>query len=59
MFFPFCHGSQAPSFKDYQQFKLKHLKAVRDSLETRLAATNAAIQTIERQMSESEDSEAA
>ncbi|MEM6425568.1 MAG: hypothetical protein AAF651_13205 [Cyanobacteria bacterium P01_C01_bin.73] len=60
MFFPLCFSSQKPSFKHARQQKLKMLKAMRDSLETRLAAINAAIQTIERQMADSsEDSSAA
>jgi hypothetical protein len=51
MFFPFCCGPQ-PSYQDYKQHKLKRLKAIRDFLESRLAATNAEIETMERQMSE-------
>jgi hypothetical protein len=55
--FPFslCFSSnQCSSYsrKDYLQGKLKFLKQIRDGLETRLAALNAAITTIERQLSE-------
>jgi hypothetical protein len=35
------------------------LKSIRDNLETHLAATNAAIETTERQVSEAESLEAA
>ncbi|RMF23385.1 MAG: hypothetical protein D6756_08870 [Cyanobacteria bacterium J083] len=59
MFFPlykFCcssesHGSSGLSWK---QRRLKFLKSMRDELETRLAAINAAIETIERQTSQEE-----
>ncbi|MEM1369899.1 MAG: hypothetical protein AAGG02_18210 [Cyanobacteria bacterium P01_H01_bin.15] len=54
MFFPFCNPNDKTahplSHKDFQRFKLEMLKAMRDSLETRLAATTAAIETIERQL---------
>jgi hypothetical protein len=38
--------------KSHRQNQLEFLKWVRDSLETRLAAVNAAIATMERQMNE-------
>ncbi|MEO0770833.1 MAG: hypothetical protein AAFY72_15675 [Cyanobacteria bacterium J06649_4] len=50
MFFPFCCSPHNTSPEDYKKFKLKNLKAIRDFLEARLAATNAEIETIERQM---------
>ncbi|NJM97079.1 MAG: hypothetical protein HC800_07780 [Phormidesmis sp. RL_2_1] len=59
MFFPFCCGPHQAAYPDYKQYKLKRLKAIRDFLEARLAATNAEIETVERQMSVSESSEAA
>ncbi|MDJ0705808.1 MAG: hypothetical protein QNJ46_21280 [Leptolyngbyaceae cyanobacterium MO_188.B28] len=59
MFFPHYCASHRPSRQDYQQYRLKRLKAFRDSLETCLAAINAAIEIVERQTSESEGSEAA
>ena len=57
--FPFCCGPNKCSPQDYKKFKLKNLKAVRDFLEARLAATNAEIETVERQMANSEAAEAA
>jgi hypothetical protein len=54
MFFPFSCGSSQTSYQDYRRHKLKMLKAVRDFHEARLAATNAEILTIERQISEAE-----
>lgn len=57
MFFPICFAPHKPSRKEYQRYKLEMLKAMRDSMETRLAAVNAAIATIERQTSELESSE--
>lgn len=60
MFFPFCcgpHHQHSP--QDYKKFKLKNLKAIRDFLEARLAATNAEIETVERQISVAEGAEAA
>ena len=36
--------------QDYTSMKLKRLKAIRDFLESKLAATNAEIETVERQM---------
>jgi hypothetical protein len=58
MLFPFSCGFNQPSYQDYRRHKLKMLKAVRDFHETRLAATNAEISTMERQMSETEGSQA-
>lgn len=52
--FPFCCGSKLFSYEDMQKHKLNILKAMRNSLETRLAATNAAISTLERQVADSE-----
>lgn len=51
--FPFnsCCGD-AESRRKARAGQLDFLKWVRDSLETRLSATNAAISTIERQLSE-------
>lgn len=54
--FPFCCGSNLFSYEDMQKHKLNMLKAVRNSLETRLAATNAAIATLDRQVADSEGS---
>ena len=58
MFFPFCLPHYPYSRRDYQQHKLEFLKASRDSLEARLAAVNAAIETVERQTAQSTNSEA-
>lgn len=52
MFFPWyqsCFNPESQSPENYRQRKLKFLKFMRDNLETRLAAINAAIETIERQ----------
>jgi hypothetical protein len=53
--FPFweilCCGNEPSSRCNYQERKLKFLKGMRDEVETRLAALNAAIETIERQIS--------
>ena len=52
MFFPWyqsCFNPESNSSENYRQRKLKFLKFMRDNLETRLAAINAAIETIERQ----------
>ncbi|MEL6263800.1 MAG: hypothetical protein AAGL17_06010 [Cyanobacteria bacterium J06576_12] len=57
MFFPFCAPCHKASRSDYRQYKLNFLKTMRDSLETRLAAVNAAIATVERQASQSTYSE--
>ena len=57
--FPFfeipCCGTESWSDKSHKERKLQFLKFLRDGLETRLAAINAAIATIERQLSQ-EDS---
>jgi hypothetical protein len=50
MFFPFCCVPSAEARRQQQQFKLEMMKAFRDSLETRLAALNAAIRTVEQQL---------
>jgi hypothetical protein len=52
--FPFCCGPKLFSYEEMQKNKLNMLKAMRNSLETRLAATNAAISTLERQMADGE-----
>jgi len=53
---PFSGCSKEPwSDKVHKERKLQFLKFLRDGLETRLAALNAAIATIERQLSQ-EDS---
>lgn len=53
MFFPpFCMPPSTESRRQYQRYKLEMMKAFRDSLETRLAAVNAAISTVEQQMSQ-------
>lgn len=52
MFFPWyksCFDSESDSSMTWRQRRLKFLKSMRDDLETRLAAINAAIETIERQ----------
>lgn len=53
--FPFwemlCCGQEPGSRRSYQERKLKFLKGMRDELEARLAGLNAAIETIERQLS--------
>jgi len=59
MFFPFCCSPHQASPQDFKKFKLKNLKAMRDFFEARLAATNAEIETVERQLSTLESSEAA
>jgi hypothetical protein len=56
MFFPWfnyhsCWNPESNSDSSYRQRKLKFLKSMRDELEARLAAINAAIDTIERQSS--------
>lgn len=48
---PCCHPGSMPQ-KSYRQHQLEFLKWMRDSLETRLAAVNAAIATMERQMND-------
>ena len=55
MFFSWCQSCFNPesnSASNWKQRRLKFLKSMRDDLETRLAAINAAIETIERQTSE-------
>jgi len=47
-------GNEPGSYRTHQERKLKFLKAIRDGLETRLAGLNAAIETIERQLSREE-----
>lgn len=52
-FNPCCNWeSSSSSRKAYQERKLQFLKWMRDDLETRLAGLNAAIATVERQVSE-------
>lgn len=48
---PFCHSGSMTQ-KSHRQHQLEFLKWMRDSLETRLAAVNAAIATMERQINE-------
>jgi hypothetical protein len=54
--FPFwgnaCWAEDRISRRTYQERKLRFLKSMRDDLETRLAGLNAAIETIERQISQ-------
>lgn len=54
--FPFwdnhCWSGQTVSYKTHQERKLTFLKRMRDHLETRIAALNAAIDSIERQISQ-------
>lgn len=56
--FPFwgntCCGTEPMSRKAYQERKLQFLKWMRDDMETRLAGLNAAIETLERQISREE-----
>ncbi len=55
MFFSWCQSCFNPesnSATSWKQRRLKFLKSMRDDLETRLAAINAAIDTIERQTRE-------
>ena len=57
MFFPWCKSCFNPesdAVSTWKQRRLKFLKSMRDDLETRLAAINAAIDTIERQNSQEE-----
>jgi hypothetical protein len=57
MFFPLfksCFNPESTSPASWRQHRLKFLKSMRDDLETRLAAINAAIATIERQNSQEE-----
>ena len=58
MFFPWyksCCNPESKTAETWRQRRLKFLKSMRDDLETRLAAINAAIDTIERQNSQVED----
>lgn len=48
---PCCH-SGATAHKSHRYHQLEFLKWMRDSLETRLAAVNAAIAVMERQINE-------
>ncbi|MBE9170363.1 hypothetical protein IQ238_23530 [Pleurocapsales cyanobacterium LEGE 06147] len=58
--FPFwgnpCWGNEPSSRKEDRERKLKFLKSMRDDLEAKLAGLNAAIETIERQVSQEEAS---
>ncbi|MGL5795182.1 MAG: hypothetical protein ACRC06_12435 [Waterburya sp.] len=57
MFFPWyksCFNPEANSPSSWRQHRLKFLKFMRDDLETRLAAINAAIETLERQNNQEE-----
>ena len=57
MFFPWCKpcfNPESNTVSTWRQRRLKFLKSMRDDLETRLAAINAAIDTIERQHSQEE-----
>jgi hypothetical protein len=60
--FPFwnnpCWMGEPMSRKTYQERKLRFLRWMRDDLETRLAGVNAAIETIERQINQDDDSTA-
>lgn len=47
--YPFC-GSSSTAARSYRENQLQFLKWVRDSLETRLAAVNAAIGSLESQL---------
>ena len=52
MFFS-CFFPDTAALVNYRARKLEMLKAMRDSLEARLAALNAAIETMERQQGSS------
>lgn len=57
MFFHWCQSCLNPesnSASTWKQRRLQFLKSMRDDLETRLAAINAAIATIERQNGQEE-----
>lgn len=57
MFFPWyksCFNPESNSASTWRQNRLKFLKSMRNELETRLAAVNAAIETMERQNSQEE-----
>lgn len=53
-FFNACCSPESWSDKVYKERKLNFLKMIRDSLEARLAAVNAAIVTIESQLGKEE-----
>jgi hypothetical protein len=55
--FPFCNGTFAPqeAYRQHQEQKLAFMKAMRNGLETRLAALNAAIASMESQLSSNEN----
>jgi hypothetical protein len=57
--FPFwdypCWGHEPWSDKEHKKRKLKFLKMMRDGLEARLAGLNAAIETVERQLSQEDN----
>lgn len=59
MFLPFCFPHHPNARRDYRRYKLEFLKASRDALETRLAAVNAAISTMEQQVAQSDSAEGA
>lgn len=50
--FPFCNGNTSPqeAYRQHQAHKLAFMKAMRNGLETRLAALNAAIASMESQL---------
>ncbi|CCH65337.1 hypothetical protein RINTHM_8750 [Richelia intracellularis HM01] len=52
--YPFCSFDKN-SIAAHQERKLHFLKMIRDTLEARIAAMNAAIETIERQTRQSEN----
>jgi hypothetical protein len=56
--FPFFCGSHPMNHREYKRFKLNQLKAIRDFLEVRLAATNAEIETVERQIATTDGAQA-
>lgn len=55
MSFPFCMPPSAESRRQHQRYKLEMMKSWRDSLEAHLAAVNAAISTVEQQISQDGD----
>lgn len=59
MFLPWetiCCSKDSWSRRNYNERRLKFLKWMRDDLEAKLAGVNAAIETVERQVSEDEPS---
>lgn len=56
--FPFCNGNTSPqeAFRQHQEHKLAFMKAMRNGLETRLAALNAAIASMETQLESEQQS---